>query len=52
MTKVAISGILVAFLVFYVVTSPDQAADIFHTSWHTVVNIAHGLGKFFDKVAS
>jgi len=52
MTKVAISGILVAFLVFYVVTSPDQAANIFHTSWHTVVNIAHGLGKFFDKVAS
>lgn len=52
MTKVAISGIIVAFLVFYVVTSPDQAANVFHTSWHAVVNIAHGIGHFFDKVTS
>lgn len=52
MTKVAVSGIIVAFLIFYVVTSPDQAAHVFHASWHTVVNIAHGLGRFFDRVTS
>lgn len=52
MTKVAIGGLLVAFLVFYVVTSPDQAANVFHASWHAVVNVAHGVGKFFDKLSS
>jgi hypothetical protein len=52
MTKVAVGGVIVAFLVFYVMTSPDQAATIFQSSWHAVVNVAHGVGHFFDKLAS
>jgi hypothetical protein len=52
MTKTALAGIVVAFLVFYVMTSPDQAASIFHNSWQFVVNLAHGVGQFVNKLAS
>jgi hypothetical protein len=52
MTKVVIPGAIVAFLVFYVMTSPDQAANIFHTGWHAIVNVAHGIGSFLNKLAS
>jgi hypothetical protein len=52
MGKVILGGALAAFLIFYISTSPDQAANIFHTSWHSVVNMAHGVGDFVDKLAS
>lgn len=52
MTKVVFGGVIVAFVIFYAMTSPDQAANIVHTSWHTVVNLAHGAGKFIDKLSS
>jgi len=52
MTKAAIPGVIIAFLIFYVMTSPDQAATIFHTGWHSVVNIAHGVSRFINKLAS
>jgi cell division protein FtsN len=50
--KLVITGAIVLFLVFYIMTSPAQAADIVHTSWQATVNVAHGLGDFVDKVAS
>ena len=52
MTKVAFGGVLVAFALFFIVTSPDEAASIFHAGWQSVVNVAHGVGNFFDKLAS
>jgi hypothetical protein len=52
MVKVAIAVVLAAFLVFYIMTSPDQAADIVHNVWKVTVNVAHGVGHFFDKLAS
>jgi hypothetical protein len=50
--KLVVAGIIVAFLIFYISTSPDQAANIFHTGWHSAVNVAHGIGNFVDKLAS
>jgi len=50
--KLVIIGAVVLFLVFYIMTSPTQAADIVHNSWHAAVNVAHGVGKFVDKLAS
>ena len=50
--KTAIIGVLVAFLVFYIMTSPDSAANIAHSGWHSAVNIAHGVGDFVNKLAS
>jgi NADH:ubiquinone oxidoreductase subunit 6 (subunit J) len=49
--KLVIVGLVVVFLVFYIMTSPDQAANIFHGTWHTSVRVAHGLGSFVDKLA-
>jgi hypothetical protein len=52
MVKLAIAGVIGAFVLFYIMTSPDQSANMVHNSWHIAVNVAHGIGKFFDKVAS
>lgn len=50
--KLVVIGLVGAFLIFYIMTSPDHAANIVHSSWHTAVNVAHGVGKFVDKLAS
>jgi hypothetical protein len=52
MVKVAIAGLIGAFVLFYIMTSPDQAANIVHASWRLAVNVAHGIGNFFDKLAA
>jgi hypothetical protein len=49
--KVVITGAVVIFLVFYIMTSPDQAANIVHNGWHAASDIAHGLGDFVNKLA-
>lgn len=51
MAKVAI-GLVIAFLVFYIITSPDQAANIAGAGWQAVVGIAHGIGRFVNKLAT
>lgn len=52
MVKTVVAGAVVAFLLFYVMTSPDQAATITQGTWDFVVNLAHGLGDFVNKLAS
>ncbi len=50
--KLALAGLVAAFVIFYVMTSPDQAANIAKGSWHLVTHIAHGVGSFLDKLSS
>lgn len=50
--KLVVPGIVVAFLIFYIMTSPAQAANIVHGTWHLAVNVAHGVGGFINKLAS
>jgi hypothetical protein len=50
--KLAAVGLVAAFLIFYVMTSPDQAAHIAKGSWHLVTSVAKGIGSFVDKLAS
>lgn len=50
--KLVVTGAVVIFLIFYIMTSPDQAANIVHSSWHTAVNVAHGIGSFVNKLSS
>ena len=52
MVKLAIAALVGAFVLFYIVTSPDQAANIVHGAWKVAVNVAHGIGNFFDKLAT
>jgi hypothetical protein len=46
-----LSGAIIAFLVFFIVTQPQHSADIIHTAWRALVNIAHGIGDFVAKLS-
>jgi hypothetical protein len=52
MVKVAIAGLIGAFVVFYIMTSPDQAATMVKGTGHLATNVALGVGDFLDKLAS
>ena len=52
MVKLAGIGLVAAFVLFYVLTSPDNAAHMAHQSWHFLGYLAHGVGHFVDKLAS
>jgi hypothetical protein len=52
MVKIAITGLVGAFLIFYIMTSPDQAADIARGAGHLTARVAHGIGHFIDKLTS
>jgi hypothetical protein len=41
---------VVAFLIYAVFKSPDQAASIVRTAWNGVVDGLHSIGKFFDAL--
>jgi hypothetical protein len=49
--KVA-GGVIIAFLVFYVVVSPDNAAEILKSIWGLVEKIANGIKAMLDNLAS
>ena len=42
--------LLVAFLIYAVFKSPDQAAAIVRTAWGGVVDGLHAIGRFFDAL--
>lgn len=50
--KLAIAGIVGAFVIFYIINSPDQAASMVKGVGHLATSVAHGVGNFLDKLAS
>lgn len=52
MVKVVLAAAVAAFLLFYVISFPDQAANIVHDIWSLLVSAAHGIGRFFNQVAT
>jgi hypothetical protein len=52
MAKLVIAVLIGAFVLFYIITSPDNAAHIATGAWHAAVTIAHGVGNFFNKLSS
>ncbi|MFN2519007.1 MAG: hypothetical protein ABR604_08210 [Jatrophihabitantaceae bacterium] len=50
--KRVVAGLVVAFLIFYIMTSPASAANIVHGTWHVAVNMAHGVGGFLNQLAT
>jgi hypothetical protein len=52
MVKVTIAGLIGAFVIFYIMTSPDQAATMVKGTGHLATNVAHGVGNFLDKLSS
>jgi hypothetical protein len=51
MVKTAIAALAVAFVIFYIMTSPDQAASIAKGAGHLTSHVAHGVGSFIDNLA-
>lgn len=52
MVKIAVVGLVGAFVIFYIMTSPDNAAEMVKGMGHLTTNVAHGVGRFLDKLAS
>ena len=48
--KKVVMWIIVAFLVYAILTSPEDAADIFGSAWEVVANGAANIGTFFDSL--
>ena len=48
--KKVIAWLVVLFVLFFIVTQPNQAADITRTIWHAIVNIFHGIGDFLSSL--
>jgi hypothetical protein len=42
--------LVVAFLIYAIFKSPDQAAAIVRTAWGGVVDGLHAIGRFFDAL--
>lgn len=49
-TKNLIGAAVAVFLVFFIVTQPNQAADITHNLWDGTVNVAHGVADFVNRL--
>jgi hypothetical protein len=52
LAKILVAIIVGAFVVFFIMTSPDQAANIVHATWRLAVNVAHGVATFVDKLSA
>ena len=52
MVKIAIAGLIGAFVIFYMMTSPDQAAAFAKGVGHLATDVAHGVGDFLDRLAA
>jgi divalent metal cation (Fe/Co/Zn/Cd) transporter len=42
--------VLVAFAIYAIITSPDQAAEIVRTSWSILADGVRNIGNFFDAL--
>jgi hypothetical protein len=42
--------LLVAFLLYAVLTSPEAAARIFSSAWEVVTDGLGNIGRFFDRL--
>lgn len=42
--------LIVAFFIYAIFKSPDQAASIVRSAWNGVVDGAHAIGHFFDAL--
>lgn len=48
--KRILQGFLIAFVVYAIITSPNQAASFLSTAWQITVDGLAAIGKFFDAL--
>lgn len=42
--------VCVAFVIFFIVTSPDNAATVTRNLWAGTVDVAHAIGRFLSQL--
>jgi hypothetical protein len=52
MVKKVLTWCGIAFLIFFVATRPEGAADVFKSIGSGLVEVANGFGNFFSSLAS
>ena len=50
-TKKVVSGLAVVFVVFFIIQSPTDAANIVHSIGHGLTHVANQLSKFLRKLS-
>ena len=48
--KKIVMWLLVVFLLYAILTSPTQAADIFGSAWEVISNGVRNIAAFFDTL--
>ncbi|WP_200934638.1 hypothetical protein [Nostocoides sp. Soil756] len=48
--KKIVMWLLVIFLLYAILTSPTEAANIFGAAWNVISNGVSNIGKFFDSL--
>ena len=48
--KKIVMWLVVVFLLYAILTSPESAADIFGSAWDVVANGVGNIGTFFDSL--
>jgi hypothetical protein len=48
--KKIVLWLVAIFLVYAILTSPDDAASIFSSAWDVVVNGVQNIARFFDSL--
>lgn len=50
--KTGVTAVIIAFVIFFIMSSPDNAATIAHNAWGLVENVAQGLKDFINKLTA
>ncbi len=45
-----IGYILIVFVLYTIITSPDRSADLVQVGFQGISNAAHGIGRFFTNL--
>jgi hypothetical protein len=52
MLKKVVTWAIVAFLIFFIAYRPNEAANVFTSLGHGILDIASGFGDFFSNLVA
>ena len=50
--KKIVLWLLTIFLLYAILTSPNEAANIMNSAWEVIANGVRNIGRFFDSLIS
>ncbi|ROS73550.1 hypothetical protein [Cellulomonas sp. PhB143] len=48
--KVLLLWLVIAFLIYAVINSPDKSADLLHSVWDVITQAFTSIGQFFSSL--